>query len=32
MKDGKNAEVKALANTITSGQDAEIAEMKTLLG
>jgi len=32
LKDGKNAEVKALANTITSGQDAEIAEMKTLLG
>jgi uncharacterized protein (DUF305 family) len=32
LKDGKNAEVKALANTITSGQDAEITEMKELLG
>jgi uncharacterized protein (DUF305 family) len=32
LKDGKNAEVKALANTITSAQDAEILEMKELLG
>jgi uncharacterized protein (DUF305 family) len=32
LKDGKNAEVKALANTITSGQDAEIIEMKEMLG
>lgn len=32
LKDGKNAAVRTLANTITSGQDAEITEMKELLG
>jgi uncharacterized protein (DUF305 family) len=32
LKDGKNAAVRTLANTITSGQDAEIIEMKELLG
>lgn len=32
LKDGKNAAVRTLANTITSGQDAEITEMKRLLG
>lgn len=32
LKDGKNTAVRTLANTITSGQDAEITEMKRLLG
>jgi len=32
LKDGKNVAVRTLANTITSGQDAEITEMKELLG
>jgi uncharacterized protein (DUF305 family) len=31
LKDGKNVAVRTLANTITSGQDAEITEMKELL-
>jgi uncharacterized protein (DUF305 family) len=32
VKDGKNLAVKALAQKITSAQEAEIAEMKKLLG
>lgn len=32
LKDGKNAAVKTLANAITAAQDAEITEMKKLLG
>jgi uncharacterized protein (DUF305 family) len=32
VRGGKNAAVKTLANSITAAQDAEITEMKKLLG
>jgi uncharacterized protein (DUF305 family) len=32
LKDGKNLAVNALAKKITSAQEAEITEMKKLLG